>query len=110
MVAFILLGLMVDPVLIKIVTRAQSTKTQNRLSASETPTGASHFHAIFDQVAAGTFNDSRSDGKSLRKVMVVLEVGRMVEQVVRATIQQGITRPFSKHVQRLTGTTNRLCI
>ena len=65
----ILLGIMEDLVLIKVITGAQGTKTQNGLGASEAPAGAGHFHAVFGQMTAGAFNHSRGDGKSLAKGM-----------------------------------------
>ena len=65
-VTFIFFCLMKIPVLIKIVTGAQRAKTQDGLGASEAPAGAGDFHAVFDQMAAGTFNDSCGDGKSLK--------------------------------------------
>ncbi|MBW1692076.1 MAG: hypothetical protein JRJ70_15280, partial [Deltaproteobacteria bacterium] len=74
------------PVLIKIVTGAQGTKTQDGLGTSETPAGAGNFHAVFNQMSARPFNNSRSDGIPLGKVMIVLEVRRMGKQIVSTGI------------------------
>ena len=52
---------------------AEGAQTQDGL-------GAYHFHALFDQMAAGAFNDSRGDGKSFGKVRIVFEVGGIGEQ------------------------------
>ena len=80
-VAFILLALMEGPVLIKVVAGAQGTQTQDGLGAGQAPAGPGYFHAVFDQMAAGAFNDSRGYGQSLGKVAMVLEVGRIGEQL-----------------------------
>ena len=85
-VTFIFFSLMEVPVLIKVVAGAQRPRTQDGLGASEAPAGACNFHAVFDQMAARAFNDSGGDGKSSSKVMIILEVWRIGEQVVRAGI------------------------
>ncbi len=85
-VTFVLLGLMEGPVLIKVVAGAQGAQLQDGLVASQVSAGPGHFHTVFDQRAAGTFNDSRGDGQSLGKVTIVLEVGHIGAQVVRTVI------------------------
>jgi len=79
-----LLRLMEDPVLIKLVAGAQGAQRQHDLGSFQTPASAGHFHTIFDQMTAGAFNDSRGDGKSLSKVMIVLEIGCVGEHIVRS--------------------------
>jgi len=85
-ITLVFLGLMKDPVLIKVVAGSQCAKTQDSLGASEAPAGTCNFHAVFDQVPTSTFDNSCGDGKPLGKVMIVLEVGCIAEQVVGAGI------------------------
>ena len=86
MVTLILFGLMEGPVHIKGVAGAQGTQTQNGLGSVQTPAGAAHCHAVFDQVAAGLLDDSCSDGHCLEEVAITADLGRMVEQVADGNI------------------------
>src|SRR4030042_4862492 len=86
MVAFVLLGLMESPVLIKVMAGTQGPQTQDRFGAFQAPAGAGYFHAIFDKMTAGAFYDSRSNWKTLSQVVIVFEIGAIGEQVVRAGV------------------------
>jgi hypothetical protein len=84
--SFVLAGLMEGPVLVEVLAGAQGAQAQYGLSAGQAPAGAGHIHAVLYQVPTGTLDDSRGDGQSLGKVAIIVQVGRMVEQVARANI------------------------
>ncbi len=86
MVALELADLMKNPVFIEVAAGMQDPKTQNSFGAFQAPTCAGDFHAVFDQMTAGAFNDARGNGISLIKITIVLEKGALGEQVVRAGI------------------------
>ena len=82
----VLAGLMKKPILVKIAAGTQSAQSQYGLGASQTPSCASYFHAIFYQMATGTFDDPGGDRHSLGKVAIVTKVGRIGGQVTSAGI------------------------
>jgi len=85
-VTFILLHFMEEPILIKILTGAQCAQAQHGFSTSQTPAGAGHLHAVFDQMSTGALDDSSRNGKALRKIAIIAQIGRVVDQVAGASI------------------------
>ena len=85
-VTIILLSFMEEPILIKVVTGAKGTQAQHGFSAGQTPAGPGHLHAVFDQMSTGALDDSSGNGKALRKIAIIAQTGRVIEQVPSASI------------------------
>jgi len=70
-----LLKLMESLVGIPILIDAHSPQVKESLSASEGPTHAGTFHAIFDEMAASAFDDASADRPALSQVVAIAHVG-----------------------------------
>ena len=86
MVSFIFTGFMKRPVLIEIITGTKCPQTYYSFGSSEPPFCTCHLHAIFYQMSTCTLYNPCGYRKPLKKVTVIMEVRRLVEQISCASI------------------------
>ena len=70
-VAVVFLGEVVGPVGVEVVVAGQGAEFEDGFGALQAPAGAGDVHAVFDEVAAGAFDDAGGDGPALGEGVVV---------------------------------------
>lgn len=74
-VSLVLAGFMEVPVLVKIIAGAKGAQTQDGFGPFESPFGACHLHAIFNEMSACPLYDPCGDRKTLGKVTIIVKIG-----------------------------------
>src|SRR5437867_308220 len=69
------------PIRIPIAVDAHGPQIQDRLCAILRPAHAGLFHAVFDQMAAGTFHHAGANRPALRQVAVILHIGTVAHVI-----------------------------
>src|SRR5664280_499655 len=83
------LGEVVAPVVFEVAVAAKRAEPEDGLGTAESPAGAGEVHPVFDQVAAGAFDDSGGDRPAFRHRGRVVQVPGLVGQIVGAGIGAG---------------------
>ena len=83
------------PVRIEVTAGSEGPELQDRLRADQVPASAGQLHAVSDQVPA-RFDDSGGDGIACRDVAVVVQVRRVLQQVVGAFVDRRVCRSRSR--------------
>src|SRR5208283_480283 len=90
------------PVILEVSTGAQGAKFEDRFSAVQTPAGARDVHSVFDQVAAGTLDDTGGDGQTGGEVLFVVKVVPVFQQIVGAIVDCGAVTSLHRPQRRAT--------
>src|SRR5664279_3085111 len=83
------LGEVVAPVVFEVAVAAKRAEPEDGLGTAESPAGAGEVHPVFDQVAAGAFDDPGGDRPAFRQRGRVVQVPGLVGQVGGAGIRAG---------------------
>src|SRR5664279_1955093 len=83
------LGEVVAPVVFEVAVAAKRAEPEDGLGTAESPAGAGEVHPVFDQVAAGAFDDPGGDRPAFRQRGRVVQVPGLVGQVGGAGIGAG---------------------
>src|SRR5450759_349297 len=75
------LGEVVAPVVFEVAVAAKRAEPEDGLGTAESPEGAGEVHPVFDQVAAGAFDDPGGDRPAFRQRGRVVQVPGLVGQV-----------------------------
>ena len=74
------------PVSSEVAAGLEGPQPHNRLGARKTPVRTTQVHPIFDQVPARTLDDAAGDRPPGRKVLIVVQVRLVLEQIVGAGV------------------------
>src|SRR5258706_15896683 len=80
---------MVGPVGVEVAVTGQGAEFEDGFGAVEAPAGAGDVHAVFDEVAAGAFDDAGGDGPTGGEGGGVVEVAFLVVEVVGGGVGAG---------------------
>src|SRR5215472_13798150 len=73
----------VGPVVAEVAVGVQGAEFEDGFGGVGVPAGAGDVHAVFDEVAAGAFDDAGSDGPAAGEGLGVVQVGGFAVEVVR---------------------------
>jgi hypothetical protein len=87
--ALVFLGEVVGPVLVEVSVGDDRAEFEDCFGAGQAPAGAGDVHAVFDEVAAGALDDAGRDRPAGRQRGRVVQVGRLVGQVLGGGVGAG---------------------
>src|ERR1022692_3520332 len=87
MIAGMLTFEMKGPVGLPVTAGANRSKLEHGLGAVEPPSSAGESHSVLHQVATRAFDDSGGDGKSLLEVAGIVNVDRVLVQVLDGVVE-----------------------
>jgi len=88
----------VFPVGVEVAVAADGSELEDGLGAGEAPACAGDVEAVFDEVAAGAFDDAGGDRPAVGQGGGVVEVGGFLGQVGRAGVGAGASGGFEPGV------------
>jgi len=87
--AFVLAAEVVAPVAVEVAAGDKGAELEDRLGAFQAPSRAGYVHSVFDDVAAGAFDDPGGDRPALGERGGVVQVAVLVVQVAGALVGAG---------------------
>src|ERR1700734_384646 len=74
-VALVFAVAVVGPVVVEVAVGVEGAEFEDGFGGAEAPAGAGDVHAVFDQVAAGAFDDAGGDGPAVGQRGRILQPG-----------------------------------
>lgn len=75
-------------VVIPVVIDANSPQVEDSLGTRLRPAHAGLLHAVFDQVTTCAFDDTGTDGPTLRQVPIVVHIGQVASVIANGGVQR----------------------
>ena len=96
------------PVIVEVLAGPKGSKLQDRLCSFQAPPSTGDIHAIFDEMAAGSFDDAGRDRKALREELIVTQQISIFQEIAGAlstALRASVVRPRRVALRRMPAAT-----
>ena len=76
------------PVVFEVTAGIKRTQLQHSLSSPQPPAGSSSVHTVIDEMSAGSFNHPGTDREALSQILVVVEEGFVLQEIIGALVNR----------------------